>query len=213
MGRPFNEDEKEAIKNNLLEKGRALFVKKGLKNTTIEELTQSSGIAQGSFYAFYGSKEELYFEILESEEKQISQLIEKQLLSFDMTRRNFKKFLFQTIELITGNPLLISLLNVNDYQAMISKIPDEKLQEHLRKEYKFTDRLIYQFQKEKYMKHIRPEILSGLLYALFLLQLHRDEIGTGVFTDMFEFLIDIISDTLINNGMKNFNETEDDYSK
>jgi hypothetical protein len=63
------------------------------------------------------------------------------------------------------------------------------------------------------MKRIRPDILSGLLYALFLLQLHRDEIGKKVFPEMFEFLIDIISDTLINNGKENFDETEEKYSK
>jgi AcrR family transcriptional regulator len=213
MGRPFNEEEKENIKNNLLEKGRYLFAKKGLKNTTVEELTQAAGIAQGSFYTFYGSKEELYFEILESEEKHISGLLEKQLLSFDMTRKNFKRFLLQTIDMITGNSLLITLLNVKDYQSLISKIPEEKFQKHLHKEYQFTDRLINRFQENKHMKHVRPEILSGLLHALFLLQLHRNEIGTDIFPDMFELLIDMISDTLINNGIKNFDKEEDKYSK
>ncbi len=213
MGRPFNESEKEAIKNNLLEKGRDLFARKELRKTSVGELTRAVGIAQGSFYAFYNSKEELYFEILESEEKQISAIIEKNLHLIEMTRGEFKQFLLQTIDLITSNPFLKKMLDEKNYRALISKIPEGKFQKHLQEEYQFTDRLVNKFQEQEHMRQIKPEILSGLLYALFLLQLHRDEIGKEVFPEMFEFLIDIISDTLINNGKKNFDETEEKYSK
>jgi AcrR family transcriptional regulator len=213
MGRPFNESEKETIKNNLLEKGRDLFARKELRKTSVGELTRAVGIAQGSFYAFYNSKEELYFEILESEEKQISAIIEKNLHLIEMTRGEFKQFLLQTIDLIISNPFLKKMLDEKKYRALISKIPKGKFQKHLQEEYQFTNRLVNKFQEQEHMRQIKPEILSGLLYALFLLQLHRDEIGKEVFPEMFEFLIDIISDTLINNGKKNFDETEEKYSK
>jgi AcrR family transcriptional regulator len=213
MGRPFNEGEKETIKNNLLEKGRDLFARKELRKTSVGELTRAVGIAQGSFYAFYNSKEELYFEILESEEKQISAIIEKNLHLIEMTRGEFKQFLLQTIDLIISNPFLKKMLDEKKYRALISKIPKGKFQKHLQEEYQFTNRLVNKFQEQEHMRQIKPEILSGLLYALFLLQLHRDEIGKEVFPEMFEFLIDIISDTLINNGKKNFDETEEKYSK
>jgi AcrR family transcriptional regulator len=213
MGRPFNEGEKETIKNNLLEKGRDLFARKELRKTSVGELTRAVGIAQGSFYAFYNSKEELYFEILESEEKQISAIIEKNLHLIEMTRGEFKQFLLQTIALIISNPFLKKMLDEKKYRALISKIPKGKFQKHLQEEYQFTNRLVNKFQEQEHMRQIKPEILSGLLYALFLLQLHRDEIGKEVFPEMFEFLIDIISDTLINNGKKNFDETEEKYSK
>lgn len=213
MGRAFRENEKEMIKSNLLEKGRALFSKNGLKKTSIEELTESVGIARGSFYAFYGSKEELYFEILESEEKQIGASIEQKLCSIEMTRGEFKQFLLQTVELITGNPFLSKIFNPRDYQSLISKISKDKFQGHLQAEYQFTHRLIAEFQEQKHMKKIKPEILSGLLYTLFLLQLHQNEIGEAVFPELFEFLIDIISDTLVTDGTKNFDDTEEKYSK
>ena len=111
----FNTKEKKEINKSLLESGRELFLEKGLKNTTVEELTRVSGIAQGSFYAFYSSKDELYFEILEQQEEEITEQIENQLLSLDMTRKNFKNFLQDTITLITGNPLIVTLLNGKDF--------------------------------------------------------------------------------------------------
>jgi AcrR family transcriptional regulator len=211
MGRAFTEEEKIKIKTILLEKGRTLFAEKGLKNTSVEELTHASSISPGSFYAFYNSKEELYFDILESEEIEISKTIETHLSSFDMTRKNFKKILLQVIDLITSNTLLITLLNLKEYQGLISKIPKDKYQRHLDQEYLFTEKLISRFQESKGMINVRPDILSGLLHALFLLQLHKEEIGNKVFPDMFELLIDALSDTLVTNGSKNFDEKKDKH--
>ncbi|UAL26941.1 TetR/AcrR family transcriptional regulator [Bacillus paralicheniformis] len=65
----FTEKEKEAIRSALVQSGRELFAQLGLKKTSVGELTASAGIAQGSFYTFFNSKEELYFEILQEEEK------------------------------------------------------------------------------------------------------------------------------------------------
>ncbi|MCY8267901.1 TetR/AcrR family transcriptional regulator, partial [Bacillus haynesii] len=72
----FTEKEKEAIRSALVQSGRELFAKLGLKKTSVGELTASAGIAQGSFYTFFDSKEELYFEILQQEEQKIRSQLE-----------------------------------------------------------------------------------------------------------------------------------------
>ncbi|MBN2323071.1 MAG: TetR/AcrR family transcriptional regulator [Spirochaetes bacterium] len=213
MGRPFNEKEKEAIKKALLKKGKALFSRSGLKKTSVGELTQAAGIAQGSLYAFFDSKEELYFEILEAEEKRISAVVEKDLYSIEMTRSGFKRFLTRTVALITENPIVAKMFDDDEYRILISKIPEDKFRKHLHEEYTFTKRLVGMFQERQHMKKIKPEILSGLLYAMFLLQLHRNEMGGKVFPELFEFLIDMISDTLINKGKRNLDEAGEKYSQ
>ena len=60
----FSKSEREAITDTLLKQGERLFCEYGLRKVTIEEIAKAAGIAKGSFYAFYGSKEELYFAIL-----------------------------------------------------------------------------------------------------------------------------------------------------
>lgn len=60
----FSDTEREAIAAALLQKGEQLFCEYGLRKVTVEEITKAAGIAKGSFYAFYASKEELYFAIL-----------------------------------------------------------------------------------------------------------------------------------------------------
>ena len=93
MARGFTDREKEIIRNNLIETGRELFGKYGLKKTSIGDLTKAVGIAQGSFYTFFKSKEKLYLEIIDRE----GELIKRKFLKEDanikrLTRQDFKIF-------------------------------------------------------------------------------------------------------------------------
>src|SRR5690625_5812047 len=71
MARGFNSKEKQAIRLSLIEYGRELFSKLGFQKTSILDITKNVGIAQGTFYKFFSSKEELYFVILEMEEQKL----------------------------------------------------------------------------------------------------------------------------------------------
>ena len=65
MSRAFNEEEKEAIRKKLITEGRVLFERYGLKKTNVAEIADAAGIAKGSFYNFYNSKEELFIDVLD----------------------------------------------------------------------------------------------------------------------------------------------------
>jgi len=60
----FSDNEKEIIKNKLLDEGERLFITFGLKKVSIDELVKAVGIAKGSFYSFYPTKEHLFMEIV-----------------------------------------------------------------------------------------------------------------------------------------------------
>ncbi|WP_128477558.1 TetR/AcrR family transcriptional regulator [Halorussus pelagicus] len=65
--RGFDADERGRIRDSLRETGRDLFARRGLDGTTIADLTDPAGVANGTFYRFYDSKAELYDEILREE--------------------------------------------------------------------------------------------------------------------------------------------------
>ncbi|NIR71626.1 MAG: TetR family transcriptional regulator [Aliifodinibius sp.] len=69
MPKIFSEEERKTILETLVEKGKELFTLHGLKKTNVEDFTQAAGIAKGTFYAFFASKEDLCFAILEREEQ------------------------------------------------------------------------------------------------------------------------------------------------
>lgn len=59
----FTEQEKNLIQQRLFEEGEKLFISHGLKKVTLNDLTKAVSISHGAFYAFFDSKEQLFFEI------------------------------------------------------------------------------------------------------------------------------------------------------
>jgi len=59
----FNETNFELYRNLLLENGLELAKQGGLKNIRVENVTKRAGLAKGTFYTFFPSKEEFIYEI------------------------------------------------------------------------------------------------------------------------------------------------------
>ena len=57
----FTDYETEQLRKALLKETRRCAVTLGMKKTSVEQLTKAVGIAKGSFYKFYESKEMLFF--------------------------------------------------------------------------------------------------------------------------------------------------------
>ncbi len=71
----FTELEKNRLKEEIKEISHRLFIDKGFKSTSLEDITSSVGIAKSSFYIFYESKEMLYMELLGMEGEEIEDKI------------------------------------------------------------------------------------------------------------------------------------------
>ena len=53
-------------RKKLLEEGKKLICKKGLSNTSIEEITDAAGVSKGTFYTYFNRKEDIVFELSRS---------------------------------------------------------------------------------------------------------------------------------------------------
>jgi AcrR family transcriptional regulator len=203
MTRQFSEAEKIDIRALLIARGRELFGARGLKKTTIDEITREVGIAQGSFYAFFDSKEELYFEILEMEERELWKSLQSRLESIPISRKSFREFLSVSLALIHANPLITDLVRNDSYLKLLRKIPKTRMERHLKEETSILMDSIHSYQRERVMTAAEPKVLAGLFHGLFLLYLHREDIGTDVFDDVMGLLLDVTADGLVNTGDRN----------
>lgn len=61
----FTEKEQEKIREELFLAGIKLIKEYGIQKTTVDKLTRSCGIAKGSFYLFYSSKEEYLYALMQ----------------------------------------------------------------------------------------------------------------------------------------------------
>lgn len=78
MPKAFSEEEKEQIKNQILETAVELFHEKGTKSINIQELTRRAGIAQGSFYSFWKDKDALIMDVMLYRSRQKLDIAEKE---------------------------------------------------------------------------------------------------------------------------------------
>jgi AcrR family transcriptional regulator len=102
----FSEQERERIRQRLLVRGRESFSRQGLRKTSVADLTKAAGIALGSFYLFFQSKEDLFFAVLEEEEKALrEQIFPPQMLTQPLPRGSLKQLLLGGIQVMMENPL------------------------------------------------------------------------------------------------------------
>lgn len=201
MVKGFTPREKELIGDQLIVKGREFFGLYGLKKTNIKDLTNAVGIAQGSFYKFFSSKEELYLTILQLEEKKIHQMFKESVLnSGEITSASFSKFLKATFRLVEQNPFFRPIYVAGEYEYLLRKLPEAKLEDHLKRDSLFFAPLITEWQREGIMVPKDPEVIVSLLRALFLLTLHKKEIGEKKYDQTMDLLIDFTCNGLIIKG-------------
>lgn len=179
MARGFSEQELREIRKQLIDEAKEQYRSKGFK-TGIKDVTDAIGIAPGSFYKFFSSKEELIFTILEEEETSIK---EKLLNEFQhMTSSDeIASFLMKGIELAINNPFIELMMSPTQMSALSRKIPKERLDRHMEQD---------QFSLEKLLplqNHPKKKTISSAIRAFFLLTMHRREIGEDEFQNTLHF--------------------------
>lgn len=103
--------EEENIRKELMQKGTILFVKYGLNKVSIDDIVNEVRIAKATFYKFFESKINFYFEILLKERKE---LFEK-LNLFSLKCRDLpgRKHVYQVFvkmnELLMEHPILTTI--------------------------------------------------------------------------------------------------------
>ena len=83
----FTDYETEQLRKALLKETRRCAVTLGMKKTSVDQLTKAIGIAKGSFYKFYESKEMLFFAVLENIHTELYGVADRALGEADSCRR------------------------------------------------------------------------------------------------------------------------------
>lgn len=64
MPKIFSEADRNVIRERLLETGLRSLEQKGYRASSVEEIARETGIAKGTFYNFFKSKEDFYLQIM-----------------------------------------------------------------------------------------------------------------------------------------------------
>ena len=194
MPKGFSERERTIIRAKLRKKGGELFGAYGVRKTNVEELARAAGISKGAFYLFYESKEELFFELLEELEAAYQVAILKQIVEDQAPPRQRMKALLHKALAARQENMLLARLSQDENEYLFRKLPEERLQAHLRSDAEFAVEFVAAWRQAGVTIASEPQMVSSLIRALFLMSLHEDDIGA----DMYAKVIDTYAELLAN---------------
>ena len=196
MPRGFTKSEKQQIRVKLIETGKEFFERFGIKKTNVAALAREAGIAKGSFYLFFDSKEDLFLTINEEFDKHLQEEIARKVKKSRNPKKTLRDFLLYILDLFEIDPMLRLAVNREEYESISRKIPADEFRRHQESTMELFARLIEQWQQEGIVRECDPRVVVGVIKSLYFVVLNRDIIGESIFRRVAGLLIDSIVDNL-----------------
>ena len=197
MPRAFSDDEREAIEGRIRAAGREQFGRVGLRKTTVADLARAAGVAKGSFYLFYASKEALLSSILQQEETDLRREVQDQMARpYRSARDRFAHFLRLHFQSLDAHPLLRTLRDPVELETLFRHLPPDALEQAPANDDAFFMQFISQWQRDGAVRPHSEEAMEGLGRALRALNLHRDLIGETRFAAFSDLLVESLAEAL-----------------
>jgi AcrR family transcriptional regulator len=195
MPRAFNESERDRIEARLLETGRRLFERQGLRKTNVAELAAAAGIGKGSFYLFYPSKEALFMAISDQFETQIKSALERELEALRRggadARTLLRRYFALHFEAFERHPFLALLGDRAELEPLLLRVGPERFAEERERDAAFFAKLIASWQRDGVVDpELDPRAVSALSRAVLALIQGRELIGADDWPGMVELVID-----------------------
>ncbi len=179
--------------------GKELFSSKGFKDTNVAEITKKAGIAAGTFYLYYSSKESLFMEIFMDENLKMKRIIHEQINPDDDPMTVIMQITQMNLEGVAANPILREWYNKDVFQKIEQKFRETNQQESFDFMYEDYYETIKKWQAEGRM---RSDIDCGMIMALFSAVInadtHKEEIGIQYFPKLLEYLFSFVVNGLSN---------------
>lgn len=192
----FTEDEQEKIKEALFLAGIRLIRKYGVQRTTVDKLTKECGIAKGSFYLFYSSKEEYLVALSNYTGMKCQEMLLRKLAGRkQMTAKEFFEFFREYI--------------YSDYDLMGSMTIDDFLwiKSHMSEQHFFDPAritLIMQYFMDLISDKkddVNPGVVTNLVKSIYAMREHRDTFVAEALDDSIELILQMLAEYI--SGGKN----------
>ena len=187
MPKSFSDNEREYIKNRLLEEAANCLCQYGIRKTTVDEIVRRVNIPKGTFYLFYESKERLVFDVIlqfndEIQDKLIAHVsgINGRIDPETLTDIIFG--LYKTLD----DSFLPGLIAGGELEYFMHKLPPELAALHAQSDDLSFSRLMALLPN---INTADIKVFSAALRGIFLSLLHRKDIGEDVFDEALKVMI------------------------
>mgnify|MGYP006292830981 CR=1 FL=1 len=197
MPRHFEEEDREAIRTELLKQGTELFSRYGYKKTNVDEVVRLAGVSKGSFYSFFDSKEDFFVDILLDTEREIRIIIEDNFSSSELpVKEAFVDAIFRQLIYLQNSPVLQILTRPEDYHFLFRKLDSSQTAKLFTADEEYIIHLLEGARTYVPVRELDPSVLTGAMRGISLLVLHRREIGEPVFEDSLRLILTAFAEYL-----------------
>lgn len=198
MPKKFSEQERERIRQKLLEAGTRQFGHYGIKKTSVEDLTKAVGIAQGTFYLFFGSKEELFFVLLQQEEERIRErMMETLKYTGPVAKQDIAAFLKESLHMMAESPIVRQIYEDDQFEQLIRKLPPEQIEQNLQGDVAAMLPVVSRWQEDGLMRGVKPEIIVNLIRMIVMMSLNKQALGDTLFDETMEMMIELVAEGMV----------------
>lgn len=165
----LREKKKLKTKNKIFEVSGRLFKEKGYENTTVDEITKEAGIAKGTFFNYFPTKEALLMYFGEQKDELIFDLIEKETIKSIPIKEKIKNLLVFLAESYEKDKALTKLLIFEFHRNIIymSLKPDEPKNSIHRLSKILSDFLEEGVKNREIKNHIKVQKAAENLTAIY----------------------------------------------
>ena len=150
-------------KRKIFETSMKLFAEKGYDATSIEEITATVGVAKGTLYYHFSSKEEIFNFLVEEGVKLLQNSIEIKTAKLDNYIDKIKAIILIEIKIVNKYENLIKILLSQFYGK---EARNQKCQEHI---YKYIDKIegiVKEGIEKEQIKKGNSKVIASEIYGL-----------------------------------------------
>jgi AcrR family transcriptional regulator len=173
---------------------KELFSSNGFKDTNVSDITKMAGMATGTFYNYYPSKEQLFIEIYLQENEQLKRSLMESVNPDDDPVKFMKEVLTLNFQGMISNPILKEWYN----RDLFSKLEKNFYkQEGFKSISEFmSSGAIELIKKWKADGRLRNDLDDGLILAIFnsifYIDFHKKEIGIHYFPQIMDYIVEFV---------------------
>lgn len=184
--RELTEQEKNIQRERLYEKGRELLFSYGIKKTSVEDITKASGMAKGSFYHYFQSKEELFFDIILQYHNQWFEdagrlLTQESEVPLKLRVKQLIKSVFQS------DDFLFFFKYHREVEEMIAKVSPENLSSIMSFEHEAYAKLITMCGLDTDV--VKPGVIHNYLHVIYFGMSNKDMLEQDIHDETLEALL------------------------
>lgn len=207
MPKAFTDTERTLIRERLESAAEVVMNTGSIRKASVDELASAADISKGAFYLFFPTKEMLFFAVImkKHEEIEVSLVTRIEALTnpgeADVTAIILEYFRE------TAASFFPRLVSCGELEYLMRRLPEDAVKEHLLDDTDFLLKIVGAVPALSPLlslakKNEIASLYSSSLRAVFLLSLHRQEIGEGQFERVIAMFVESITEKLFAEAKK-----------